>query len=237
MNPEHTMNHGTLYTFYSARYLLLIAMLFMTMLLAGTAVAYKIVTIGWFTLPACSVLFPITYALGDVITEVYGYAIMRQLIWFSVICGYVFMFVIMLALHLPSPIYWHAQDAFNTVFKNTWLFTTMATIGMVFGAFLNSYAIAKWKVLLKGKYFWLRSLGATFLGDFAHVTIVAIFAFSPIVPLSQLPKLIISMYSYRILYAILAVWPANVTANFLKRSENIDIYDSKTNFNPFALKK
>ena len=80
--------------FYSAKYLLLFTMLFMTLLLAGTVLARKIVGIGWLTLPASTMLLAGSYALGDIITEVYGYTIMRQLIWFSVICGYVFSVLI-----------------------------------------------------------------------------------------------------------------------------------------------
>jgi uncharacterized integral membrane protein (TIGR00697 family) len=224
-----------LHSFYSARYLLLIAMLFMTLLLAGTAVAYKIVHIGWFTLPASSVIFPITYALGDVITEVYGFAVMRQLIWFSAICGFVFIFIIVLALHLPPAPYWHSQAAFDAVFKNSWLFTAAATVGMALGAFLNSYAIAKWKVLLNGRYFWLRSLGATFSGSLVHVLIVGLIAFLPFMPLAHVVVLIISMYCYRLLYGMFAVGPAFALAKFLKRAENLDIYDQNTNFNPFKL--
>ena len=110
-------NTATENRFYSAKYLLLFAMLFMTLLLAGTAVARKIVEIGWFNLPASTVLLAFTYALGDVITEVYGYAIMRQLIWFCVICGWVFALVVQVAIHLPSPDYWHLQGEFNTVFS------------------------------------------------------------------------------------------------------------------------
>jgi uncharacterized integral membrane protein (TIGR00697 family) len=144
----------------------------MTILLAGTVTAFKIVNFGWFNLAASTVIFPLSYALSDIVTEVYGYAVMRQLLWFAVICGYVFLFFIILILKLPSPSYWHLQNEFNAVFKNTWRFTTVASVGMISSLFLNSYAIAKWKILMKGKSFWLRSLGATSVGDLLHILIV-----------------------------------------------------------------
>ena len=222
--------------FYSAKYLLLFTMLFMTLLLAGTVLARKIVGIGWLTLPASTMLLAGSYALGDIITEVYGYTIMRQLIWFSVICGYVFSVLIELVKYLPSPSYWHFQHEFDTVFSITFLFTTVGSIGILIGALLNSYAISKWKILLCGKRFWLRSLLASCVGETCHVLVAYPILFWSTVPAQDMPKLMISGVLYRIFCSSVATIPASIIVIWLKRAEGIDTYDYKTNFNPFKLK-
>ncbi len=221
--------------FYSAKYLLLFSMLFMTLLLAGTVIARKIVSIGWFNLPASTLLIVCSYALGDIITEVYGYAIMRQLIWFSILCGFVFSFTIQIAIHLPSPSYWHFQQEFNTVFSITLLFTLIGSIGILVGAFLNSYAVSKWKILLCGKRFWLRSLLASCVGETVHTLILYPIVFWSTVPSHDMPKLIVSGILYRIFCSTFATLPASIIVIWLKRAENIDTYDYNTNFNPFKL--
>lgn len=221
--------------FYHAKYLLLFSMLFMTLLLAGTVLARKIVGIGWFNLPASTLLLVCSYALGDIITEVYGYSIMRQLIWFSVICGYVFSFVIQIGLSLPSPDYWHFQNEFNTVFHITLLFTTIGSIGLLAGAFLNSYVVSKWKILLCGKRFWLRSLLASCTGEFFQVVIGYPLIFWSTVPLHNMPMLMASGLLYRALCTSFATIPAAFIVKWLKRAENLDTYDYNLNFNPFKL--
>lgn len=223
--------------FYSAKYLLLLAMLFMTLLLAGTVVAGKIVRIGTFTLPASTLLFICSYALSDIITEVYGYAIMRQLIWFSVICGYLFALAIQLMIKLPSPNYWHFQNEFNTVFHITFLFTTIASIAMILSIFLNSFALSKWKILMRGKHFWLRSLSASFVGELVHVVILYPIVFWSTVPMQAMPILMLSGLIYRVSGSFLITTPTAIVAIFLKRAENLDTYDYHTNFNPFILKE
>ena len=133
-------------SFYSTKYLMLLSMLLMTFLLAGTVTAAKICSLGWFKLPASTIIFPLTYALGDIITEVYGYKAMRKMLWNAVVCGFVFIFAILTLLNIPSPTDWSLNQSFSIVFRYTWLFTIIASIGMIAGSLLNCYIIAKFKI-------------------------------------------------------------------------------------------
>lgn len=233
------MSHDIQYakrTFYSSKCLLFIAMLFITLLLSGTAVAYKTVSLVWLTIPGSSIIFPLTYMLSDIITEVYGYSIMRQIIWFAVICGYIFTLLISFVINLPSPIDWHLQNGFNMVFRNTWLFTNVVTFGMVVGLFINSYVMAKWKIITHGKFFWFRSLVATLLGDVVQITIMVVLAFSSTSNFNKTVVLVFSIYCYRAIYVVVTTFPAFIIMLLLKKIENLDVYDTKTNFNPFIMR-
>ena len=218
------------------KFLTFIAMFFMTLLLSGTVLGYKIVSFGPILIPGSTIIYPMSYFLGALVTEVYGYKTTRQLIWFAVICGYCYAFFVAAVLELPSPAFWEKEQAYIQIFGDLLRFTTGGSIGMVISELLNSYMLSKWKILARGKYFWLRAFSSTSLGEAAHVILMGFFNFYGVVPTAKLLQLMLSMYSYRIAYGLIAIWPTIFLAIFLKAKEGIDVYDEDTNFNPFSLR-
>lgn len=217
-------------------YITLLAMLYVTTTLTSVVLAYRTIAIGPFIIPGGTVIFPLSYFLGDVVAEVYGYKFSRQLIWFSVISNFIFASVIMIVIHLPAPTYLVSANTYKQVFSHTLRFVCSGTTGCIISSFVNIYIISKSKIYLHGKYFWLRSTTATAFGELTLTTIVALLTFIGIVPGTTIFTIIVSAFTFKIIYGLIAVWPATILASFLKRTENTDVYDFNTNFSPFSLK-
>ncbi|HSW68654.1 MAG TPA: queuosine precursor transporter [Gammaproteobacteria bacterium] len=221
------------------KYIILLAMLFITIDLAAVCMAYKMVSINkLFEINSgATFIFPITYALGDIITEVYGYNMARKLIWLSLFLQFVFALLVTIAIHLPSPLFWNENNAYFTVFGSIFRFILAGTAANIVSNFMNVYLVSKLKIPMEGKLFWLRSILSTMVSGFLLVAIIVVVGFSgEEINLIKSWIMFKSTYACEISYAFILVVPAALTATFLKRSENVDVYDYNTNFNPFFFK-
>lgn len=210
-------------------------MLYATTLLASVVLFYKPVQLGHATVVGSDICFPMSYIVGDIIAEVYGYGAARQLIWFGLICVYIFCLFSSAIVHLPHPAFWHHQAAYATVLGHNLQFCISATAAILVGEFLNAYIISKWKILIRGRLFWLRSLGSTALGQIANTLVMYLVGFAGIIAMPHVGWMMFCAYSLKMSYAIIAVIPAAALVKYIKRKESIDVYDYKTNFNPFRL--
>lgn len=217
------------------KYFTFICLLNATILFANIVVVYKIVEIGSLVVSLGTLLFAFTYAIGDIVAEVYGYKLSRQLIWFTLICEVAFTIIISQSIRIPSPAYWHHQEAFDTVLAGTINVAIAHLIAVPTGAFINAYIISKWKVLWYGKHFWIRSLISTAFGEFAFSTIAPIVVWIWIMPMSKIWVIIISTYLIKMTFAVIFTYPNVLIAKWLKKAEGIDIYDHNTDYNPFKL--
>lgn len=215
------------------RYFNFLAIMYVTILLSTIPITYKIVTVGSATASAAVFYMPVFFTLGDVIAEVYGYQLSRQLLWCALFADFIFAVLDTIAIHLPSISTPHMQSAFNMVLGHSLHGVVGGMSALLVGAFVNVYLITKWKLYTKGKYFWLRSLGATAVGEAIVYTIGNLVAFGGVVPLLEILKVIITMYIFQLIYSGIMVWPAAFLAHILKKKEYVDVYDYNTNFNPF----
>jgi len=210
------------------KYIILLAMLFITIDLAAVSMAYKMVSLNsLFEINSgATFIFPLTYALGDIVTEVYGYNMARKLIWFSLLLQFVFAILVTIAIHLPSPSFWSGDDAYFTVFGSVFRFVLAGTAANIISNFMNIYIVSKLKIPMEGKFFWLRSILSTIVSGFILVAIIVVVGFSG-TEINLLKSWIMfkSTYACEISYAFMLVIPAALTAKFLKRSENVDVYD------------
>ena len=149
----------------------LLALIYLTVMVASTSVAYKPVQVWKFTATASSLLFAFTFAISSIIAEVYGRKISKQLINQIIPCGLLFSCIVTFVPHLPSPANWHHQTDFNYVFDGSLRFAFFGTMGSWIAYRINIYLITKWKFLTKGKYFPLRVIGANTCGEFFLVLI------------------------------------------------------------------
>ena len=214
-------------------YIIILGMINITISLAADVVAYKLIYLGPALLPGAPLVFPLTYIIGDIIAEVYGYNAAKQIIWVTLACELFFSIAIKLIIHLPSPMFWHAQQSYNQVVDPILRFVLAGILAVISSSFINIYIISKWKILMKGRHFWLRSLGSSAIGGFILVLVTILLGFSGHMNFSQLGYMILSVYSIEILYSLLGVWPASIITGFLKMEEQLDVYDTETNFNPF----
>lgn len=221
------------------RFILFLSMLFITIDLAAVSVAYKMVSLNLlFAINSgATFIFPMTYALGDVITEVYGYKIARKLIWLSLLLQFIFSLLVTTIVHLPSPSYWTGSSAYFLVFGSIIKFVLAGTIANLVSNFMNVYIVSKLKIPFEGKFFGIRSILSTAVSGFFLVAIIIAIGFTgKDLTITQSWIMFKSTYSLEILYSFLLVVPAALTTKFLKKSENVDVYDIDTNFNPFNLK-
>ena len=219
------------------KYLDLITALFVTVLLISNVVAVKIVSIGMFIIPGAALLFPLSYIFGDILTEVYGYGKDRKVIWIGMICNLLMAAVFIIVGALPSAPAWHNQNAYEAILGLTPRIVAASIVGYFVGEFVNSFVMAKMKIITKGKFLWSRTIGSTLLGEFFDTLLFITIAFMGILPNSLLVTLLISQYIFKVGIEVILTPVTYWVVNFLKRAENEDYYDNKTNFNPFVLKQ
>lgn len=218
------------------KYLMLIAMIYLLAIITPSVVGYKLVQLGPILTNAGSYVFPISYLAGDVFTEVYGYNAAKRLIWSAVPCSLGYGLLIVGLIHLPSPNFWHHQAAYNEVLNQTPRIIFGGTVGVVIGSFCNSYAIAKWKVLLHGKHFWMRCIGASLIGDAIELLIVTAIAYVGVFPIHMILRMTATVFVLRLIYVVVISFPTQLLTNALIKNEGIAIDYSDVIPNPFALK-
>lgn len=175
-----------------------LAMFYMTVKLITVLLIYKIVTIGSISTTAATIIIPLWFLIGDVIAEVYGYNISKQIIWAALLCQFIFAFICTILINLPSPANWALQGAYDHLLGNLPRVVTASFIAIVCGAFVNAYMVAKWKVLLGGRLFWLRSLGASIIGEAVFVIISLCMEFIGVIPFQTLVQLILVSFAMKI---------------------------------------
>jgi uncharacterized integral membrane protein (TIGR00697 family) len=217
------------------RYLDVITALFVAVLLISNVVATKITSLGMFTLSAAAILFPLSYIFGDVLTEVYGYARARKVVWIGMACNIIMAVVFMIVGALPSAGAWHNQSAYDAILGQTPRIVLASIIGYFAGEFSNSFILAKVKLVTKGKFLWIRTIGSTLFGELVDTLLFISIAFWGILPPPVIMSLIISNYIVKVGIEVLFTPVTYIVVNFLKKAENEDYYDKKTNFNPFKL--
>ncbi|MFC1934913.1 queuosine precursor transporter [Chloroflexota bacterium] len=213
--------------------LVIIAAIFITCLITANIIAVKVISFSSIILPAAIFVFPLSYIFGDVLTEVYGYRWARKVIWLGFICNLVFVFFVWVGQILPSAPFWAGQEAYESILGYTPRLLAASFCGYLIGEFVNSFILAKMKILTKGRCLWSRTIGSTIVGQgldtsvFITLAFIGTPSFAPIMILHHwLAKTIIEALATPLTYA---------TVNFLKRKEKIDTYDHKTNFNPFLV--
>ena len=203
----------------------------MTTLIVSNLIAVKVVQFApEIFLPAAVIVFPISYIFGDVLTEVYGYARARQVIWMGFFWNLFAVVFIYLAGVLPAAPFWEGQNAFQTIFGFAPRVLGASFVAYLFGEFLNSFVLAKMKVATEGKHLWARTIASTLVGQLADSAIFLTLA--GIFTLDALPQAIVTQWLFKSAYEALATPLTYAVVNAVKRAEGIDVYDRETNFSP-----
>lgn len=228
------MNTQSINKITASRYYSQIAMCFVTLLLTANVIGEKPLKFGAVILPAGLLLFPLTYLLGDALTEVYGFAQSRRVIWMGMACNLFMALMCQLSIQLPSLETWSHTEAYAEILGVSSRLMTISVFTYFVGEFINTYLIAKLKIKLQGRLFWLRALCSSWIGEGIETALFIPLAFWGTMPLDQLFKFSCFYYSFKLLYALCAIPLLAQFVKFLKQREQIDVYDKDTNFNPFA---
>ncbi len=182
--------------------------------------------------------FPISYVFGDILTEVYGYARARKVIWagFTGLGFASFMAAVVVALP-PAP-FWNNQAAYEIAFGSTWRIVLASMCAYFCGEFVNSYVLAKMKIITAGKWLWTRTIGSTIFGEAVDSALFYPLAFygTGIIPDDKLPLVMLSQFLIKVGVEVVFTPITYKVVNALKRAEHEDYYDRHTDFNPFSLK-
>lgn len=207
--------------------------LYLIFLLATVCLASRITQVGSMLVPGGIFVFPFTFAICDIVGEVYGYAYPRLFIWIGVLAEFVFSFIVIGVSYLPAPEFFSQANSYQAVFNPTIRYVISGLAGLLVGELTNVYLLAKWKVFLKGKFFILRSLLSTALGQALLTIIVDALNYFGKMSDVDLGWMMVCGYLWKICSALLMAFPSWLLVKYLMRAENVDYYDINTNFNPF----
>ncbi len=219
--------------------------LFVTCLVVSNIIAIKPVAIGPFFLPAAIIIFPVSYILGDILTEVYGYRRARQVIWIGFACNALSVAAIYLSILMQPASFWtfahfsspeKSQEAYAAVFGFIPRLLIASFVAYLAGEFLNAFVMAKIKVVMQGRHLWVRTISSTLLGQIADSTIFITLAFYGILPSTVLCNMIMTQWLTKSLYEAILTPVTYLAVGYIKKAEREDFYDSNTNFNPFTVK-
>lgn len=213
----------------------LVMALFVSVLLISNIASSKIVRFGPFTFDGGTLLFPISYIFGDILTEVYGYRQSRRVIWAGFLAAALMAVTLAVVGWLPAAPGWENQAAYLAILGQTPRIVAGSLIAYFAGEFSNSYTLAKLKLLTRGRYLWLRTIGSTLVGEGVDTILFVTIAFAGALPTSLLLSVILSNYVFKSGFEALATPATYRIVNYLKRLEHEDYFDWHTNFNPFSL--
>lgn len=239
MQREERNTHVAQFSAFTSRrhstWFVVVVAVFITSLITANIIAVKLISIFGLILPAGTIIFPLSYIFGDILTEVYGYRQARWVIWLGFLCNLLTVTAIWVAQLLPAPSFWDGQAAYERILGFTPRLLFASFLAYLVGEFANSFVLAKMKIATNGRWLWMRTIGSTMVGEGLDSLVFISVAFVGIVPLSSLPAIIVTQWLAKTAYEILATPLTYVVVNFLKRQEGLDVYDRDTHFNPLRI--
>jgi uncharacterized integral membrane protein (TIGR00697 family) len=217
------------------KYLEVITGLFVAVLMISNIVSVKIVKLFTFTFDGGTILFPLSYIFGDILTEVYGYKTSRRVIWTGFGACVLMSGVFTLVAKMSAPAEWTGQEAYEKILLYTPRLVLASLIAYFCGEFSNSYVLAKMKILTHGRWLWTRTIGSTIVGEGVDTALFCVIAFYGTYSTPLLISILVSNYIFKCGFEAVATPVTYKIVGFLKRTEQIDYYDIGTNFNPFAI--
>lgn len=213
-----------------------LAMSYGAILIISVLLDYKFINLfGDHIASSATFIVSITFFLSDVITEVYGYKRGKQVVWSGAALLVLISVLSFFLKNLPTPssyaAYGHAYDIILELLSRS---SISNAIAIMIGSIFNVYFISKWKVLVKGRYFWLRSLGSSAIGESLYTLMVVSLVNVGMVTASQFFDILVVSYLYKLIFDSCAVIPASLLASFLKKAEGVDIYDFPLKFTSSA---
>ncbi len=217
------------------RHLDAITAFFVAVLLISNVASTKLVTFGPLTFDGGTLLFPLSYIFGDILTEVYGYQRSRKVIWLGFFSTLVMALTFIVVGALPAAGDWPHQVAYEQILGLTPRIVVGSLIAYFAGEFSNSFILAKLKILTQGRWLWIRTISSTLVGQLVDTALFVVIAFTGMMPTPVLVAVIVSNYIFKcaveILFTPITYW----VTGWLKQQEQEDVYDTDTDFNPFQL--
>lgn len=215
------------------KYFDIIMALFVAVLLISNLASTKILTLGLFTFDGGTLLFPLSYIFGDILTEVYGYQRARKVIWTGFGAALLMSLVLWIVQILPPAADWPNQQAYESLLGFVPRIVMASLIAYFAGAFSNAFLLSKLKIRTNGKYLWIRTIGSTIIGEGIDTVIFCLVAFYGMFPNEVLIAIIISNYLFKTGVEVIFTPVTYAIVRFLKKKEEVDTYDRGISYNPF----
>ena len=202
---------------------LVIAAFFVTALVVSNIIAVKLVEISGRVFPAGLVIFPLSYILGDVLAEVYGFRAARAVIWLGFACNLLALAAIQIAILLPAAPFYEHQQAYEDVLGTTWRIFVASLTAYVVGELANAYILVRMKSATRGRFLWSRTIGSTIVGEGLDSAIFITIAFAGTG--AELLNPIVTTWAIKVGYETIATPLTYAIVGYLKRAEGVDVYD------------
>ena len=225
-----------------SRWFLLIVAAFIASLLTSNIIAVRIVTlgdaplIGELIVTSAIVVFPLSYIVGDILTEVYGYAAARRVIWAGFGANLIMVIAIYLGGLLPAASEWEDQAAYDTILGFTGRLLIASFIAYIIGSFVNAFILARLKITTQGRMLWLRTIASTIGGQALDSFFFTFIAFLGVLSTGDVWRIFFIEWLTKVIYETAATPFTYVVVTFLKRQEGLDVYDHTTDMNPLAIR-
>jgi uncharacterized integral membrane protein (TIGR00697 family) len=211
------------------------AVFFVTCLLTANIIAAKLITLAGVVLPVAIIVFPLSYILADVLTEVWGYAAARRVIWLGFAANAVMVAAIWIGGEIPPAPFWSGQAAYREILGQSPRILAASLAAYLVGEFANAFVLARLKVVTGGRWLWLRTIGSTVVGQALDSTVFITLAFAGTVPTGVLPAIVASQWAVKVVYEAVATPLTYAVVGWLKSTEGVDTFDYRTDFNPIRL--
>lgn len=203
---------------------------------AGKVASLNLPVVGAVAFGAGILFFPLSYVLGDVLTEVYGYARARRVVWVGFAASVFAAGMAAVVVAMPPAADWTGQDALAAVMGQAPRIFAASIMAFWAGEFANSFVLARMKVWTKGKHLWTRTIGSTVVGQGADSLIFYPLAFLGVWETSLVLTVMVTNYLMKVLWEVVLTPVTYKVVAFMKRSEGLDVFDVETDFTPFRTK-
>lgn len=211
-------------------------MLFTVCLIVSNIIEQKLIFIGSVEATAGLLIFPISYIINDLIAEVWGYRKVRLIIWNGFLMNFLAVIVFKISIWVPGSENFSNQEAFASVLGNTQRIVIASFIAFLFGAFLNAFVMSKMKIMQRGRGFSIRAVISTLVGEGADSIVFFTIAFSGLIPFNDMWVLILTQTGMKTGYEIIALPITNKLVKWVKKREEVDVFDTEISYNPLKIK-
>ena len=212
---------------------MVVTALFVTCLITANIIAVKLVVIFGHVLPAAIIIFPLSYIIGDILTEVYGYRQARAVIWLGFLCNLVTVAAIWVGGFMTPASFWGGQEAYDSILGYTPRLLMASFAAYLVGELANSTILAKMKIWTQGRWLWSRTISSTIVGQGLDSAVFITLAFAG--GEVALVRLILTQWTAKVIYEAAATPLTYLVVGWIKRREGLDHYDYDTSFNPIAV--
>jgi uncharacterized integral membrane protein (TIGR00697 family) len=236
-SPPDAAPQPTRFRYYDLVMAAFVTILLLSNLIGASKPSYVTLPgLGQWSFGAGVLFFPVSYIIGDILTEVYGYARARRVIWTGFAALLFMAFMAWVVVQLPPAKGWPGQEAYEFVFGNSWRIVLASMVAFWAGEFANSFVLAKMKVWTAGKHLWMRTIGSTVVGQGLDSLIFYPLAFWGLAgwPVELLWQVVLSQWLIKTAWEALLTPITYVVVGSLKRAEGVEIFDTETDFSPFA---